>query len=249
VEWSGDHATWQEAASCCTSYDSDSIFTKVLEATRKVESGEAVYERDSFLFDTIEYTWSLLSTLMWVHALEDRLDVVDFGGSLGSSYRQNRKFLAPLERVEWKVVEQSHFVKAGLAEFETSQLRFRGSIAECGEPNLVLLLSVLCYLENPWPVLEEIDRSTARYILLNRTPFHEGNKDIISIQTIRPPIYDASYPCWLFSRPNFEARMAQNGWTMVESWASDIQPDPKCEHRDYLFRRTGPKSSPMEEPA
>ena len=56
-----------------------------------------VYERDSVLFDTIRYSWPLLSDLLRA-ASEDQnhLSVLDFGGSLGSSYYQNRVFLSHL---------------------------------------------------------------------------------------------------------------------------------------------------------
>jgi putative methyltransferase (TIGR04325 family) len=38
---------------------------------------------------------------------------LDFGGSLGSSYFQNKKFLDALRLVEWNVVEQENFVATG----------------------------------------------------------------------------------------------------------------------------------------
>ena len=70
------------------------ILDKVLAATLKVKQGQAVFERDSVLFDEIEYSWPLLAGLMWAAASNGgKLNVLDFGGALGSSYYQNRKFL------------------------------------------------------------------------------------------------------------------------------------------------------------
>ena len=86
--------TWQDATENCTGYDSEGIMEKVLEATLKVKNGEAVYERDSVLFDHIEYSWRLLSGLMWVAAQSNgRLNVLDYSGSLGNSYFENRLVL------------------------------------------------------------------------------------------------------------------------------------------------------------
>ena len=34
----------------------------------KVKKGEAVYERDSMIFDQIEYSWPVLFGLMWAAA-------------------------------------------------------------------------------------------------------------------------------------------------------------------------------------
>lgn len=237
LEWTGDYPSWQQALADSKAYDSDEIFRKTLDATRKVVAGEAAYERDSYLFDHIAYTWSLLSALLLAHAQDGRLDVLDFGGSLGSSYRQNHKFLDRLAHVAWNVVEQAHVVEAGKAEFETERLRFRSSIAECGPVNVALFPSVLCYLEDPWEVLRQASATTARLLFVNRTPFHEGDQDRIRLQIVRPPIYDGSYPCWQFSRGRFEAFLERLGWRRLESWPSDFQPDPGCPHADFLFVR------------
>ncbi len=63
-----------------------------MQATRKVVAGEAVYERDSVVFDHLEYAWPLLACLLQIAAERRSLRVIDFGGSLGSSWRQNRRF-------------------------------------------------------------------------------------------------------------------------------------------------------------
>ena len=59
----------------------------------KVKNGEAVYERDSVLFDEIQYSWGLLAGLEKAALEHDgKLCVLDFGGSLGSTYYQNKQF-------------------------------------------------------------------------------------------------------------------------------------------------------------
>src|SRR5215475_3829712 len=95
--WKGDYSSWEAAKKQAGSYDDGIILEKVEQAALKVRNGEATYERDSVLFDRIEYSWPLLAALMWVAARnKGKLTVADFGGSLGSSYFQNKVFLEGL---------------------------------------------------------------------------------------------------------------------------------------------------------
>ncbi len=59
--WFGNYAIWDEAKKQCTGYDTTSILEKVKQAILKVKNGEAAYERDSVIFDTIEYSEPLLN--------------------------------------------------------------------------------------------------------------------------------------------------------------------------------------------
>ena len=68
LRFEGDFATWEEAKAQCTGYDAKDILAKVLAATLKVKCGEAAFERDSVLFDEVEYAWPMLAGLMWAAA-------------------------------------------------------------------------------------------------------------------------------------------------------------------------------------
>jgi hypothetical protein len=80
--WQGDYHSWNEALSKTTGYDTEIILEKCKNALLKVKNGEAVYERDSVIFDTIQYSWALLCCLQKV-AIENNnnLYIIDFGGS------------------------------------------------------------------------------------------------------------------------------------------------------------------------
>lgn len=58
------------------------------------------------------------------------LKVCDFGGSLESTYYQNKKFLDKITDVSWGVVEQRHFVDAGKKDFEDDRLKFFNTVDE-----------------------------------------------------------------------------------------------------------------------
>jgi putative methyltransferase (TIGR04325 family) len=200
--WFGGYQSWQEVQNECSGYNKNTILEKCKNALLKVKHGEAVYERDSFLFDEIQYSWPLLAGLQKV-ALENNgnLNVLDFGGSLGSTYYQNKDFLN-LKSLQWNIVEQENFVQCGKEFFENNELNFYFNIEECiqkNNPNVLLLSSVLQYLEKPIEWIEKFNQLNIEYIILDRTGFVNSQEDIITKQIVPKEIYDASYPCWFFN--------------------------------------------------
>jgi putative methyltransferase (TIGR04325 family) len=225
VSFDGDFATWEEARANCTGYDAKIILEKVLAATLKVKHGTAAFERDSVLFDEIEYAWPMLAGLMWAAASTGgRLNVLDFGGALGSSYFQNRNFLRTLNDVRWSVIEQPHFVEAGQKHLQDERLRFYKTVEEClaeNQPNVILLSSVLQYLEAPINFIRKLNMIGATYLVIDRTPFTLNGKDRLVVQEVPAAIYSASYPMWIFSLPEFKHLLVED-WSLV---ASNISPE------------------------
>lgn len=210
IYFSGNYADWATASAHASGYDSALILERVKQAMLKVKAGEAVFERDSVLFDEVQHSFPVLAGLLRAAAENgNQLSVLDFGGSLGSSYIQCREFLSVLPSLKWGVVEQEHFVRCGQGVFETGQLRFFYTIAECMQqatPNLALLSSVLQYLPEPCKVIDELMNSGIPYIVIDRTPFADHEVDCITVQHVPPSIYAASYPCRVFSRRSFLAK-------------------------------------------
>jgi putative methyltransferase (TIGR04325 family) len=220
---SGDYHNWDEALAASKGYASEIILEKTKSALLRVKNGEAVYERDSVLFDEIKYSWPVLAGLMWVAAGNGgRLNVLDLGGSLGSTYFQNRKFLQALPEVRWNIIEQAGHVETGKIWFEDDYLRFYAEIADCLEdtqPNVVLLSGILQYLENPHKVFNQIMALSSNHIIIDRTPFWDGPKDRLCVQKVPPSIYAVSYPCWIFSRPQFDAFLNET-WQIITDFSS-----------------------------
>jgi len=217
-----EYADWQAALKHSTGYNSQNILDKVREAALKVKQGGAVYERDSVLFDKIQYSWPLLAGLMWIAAQNNgTLEIMDFGGSLGSSYFQNRKFLQHLNKVRWNIIEQKHYVEVGKRDFESEELKFYYNIESCLQncrPRVILFSGVLQYLEKPYEFLETIKATDIDFILIDRTPFHEGDIDRICVQTVPKEIFEASYPSWIFSMRKFKEFFKSN--TIIEEFDS-----------------------------
>ena len=204
--WFGNYKTWEEAENVSTGYDAIEIIHKVRDSTLKVKNGKAIYERDSVIFDEIQYSWPILAGLMFASTIhEGALKVLDFGGSLGTTYFQNKKFLDKLQDVSWNIVEQKQFVDIGKTDFEDKKLKFYYDIESCMKqesPNVLLISSVLQYIKKPYKLLDKLLKNNFETILIDRTSFSK-TKQKIKLQVVPPKIYKASYPCWFFDELEF----------------------------------------------
>ena len=232
VWFRGNYSSWSEARRDSIGYDAPDILAKVLAATREVMAGRAAYERDSVTFARIEYSFPLLVCLLYAATQTgNRLSVLDVGGSLGSSFRQNRAFLGHLEYLRWSVVEQAHFVRVAKAEIADMVLRFYESIDEClavETPNFVLLSSVIPYLEAPYQLLTTLFTQRFEFVVIDRTPFFsEDLPDRITVEEVAPSIYAGSYPAWFFNLRVFRDFVQTTPYRIVhefdswESWTVD----------------------------
>lgn len=223
--WFGDYVNWQEAEKQCTGYDAINILEKVKASVLKVKNGEAAYERDSVVFDEVYCSEPLLNALKIIAKENNQsLHVLDFGGSLGSSYFQNRNFLNELKELKWSIVEQKHFVDCGKENFETEQLKFYYTIDEAikkGKAQVLLLSSVIQYFEKPYELIEKCLSYGFDYIIIDRTSFINKKKDRVTVQIVPEYIYKASYPAWFFNEQNF-INCFSNKYTIVTSFISEI---------------------------
>ena len=221
VGYAGDYASFAEARACSTGYEAVAIVERTRNALRKVLRGEAAFERDSVTFAKLEPQWPLLALLLRAAAeRQGRLSLLDFGGSLGSTYFLCRDFLRDLPLLEWSVVEQPAHVACGQQEFANAQLKFYSSIKACRQerqPTVLLLSSVLQYLPEPWKFLRESATADFDWIILDRTAFIDAPQDRLTVETVPPRIYPASYPAWFFSRPRLEENLPA-GWKIVSEF-------------------------------
>jgi putative methyltransferase (TIGR04325 family) len=213
IRFTGNYKSWEDALKDSTGYSAPEILEKTRAAVLKVRSGQAEFERDSVAFDRPQYEFPLLAGLLRVAAADGRLSVLDFGGSLGSSYFQSRKFLSIVKDLHWNVVDQPAQVACGQKEFATPQLRFYPSIADClaeQQPNVVLLSNLIQYLPRPYSFLEEITRLKIPCFIVERIPFSCAGRDRLTVQHVPASIYNASYPAWFLSEPAFRGILENN---------------------------------------
>lgn len=241
--FSGDFNSWSEARANARGYDDPVIIAKAIAAAHAVRDGRAAFERDTVLFTEPAAHKPLLTALHHVAARNDgNLHVVDFGGAFGSTWWQHRSWLSECASITWEVVEQPHFVTAGQREFTVGPLAFRAALDECdAEPAsaVILLSSVLPYLEAPHALVMDIARRGYRHVLIDRTGFVSGRRDRLTLQRVPPSIYDASYPCWFFDRTTLLAPLAAS-YRIVAEWPSFDYADISAEFRGLLFERIKP---------
>jgi putative methyltransferase (TIGR04325 family) len=225
IGWLGNFSTWEEAKTQCTGYDDVLILEKVKTSVLKVKNGEAVYERDSVLFDKIEYSNKVLDVFNIIIKENDgELAIIDFGGSLGSCYFQYRNLLSNLKKINWNVVEQKHFVDCGNKYIKDENLVFYYSINEVlaeKNSNVLFLSGVIQYLEKPYEFINKILHYNFEYIIFDRTAFIENEKDRITIQYVPKNIYKASYPAWFLNEQHFLSLFSQD-YNLINEFISEI---------------------------
>jgi putative methyltransferase (TIGR04325 family) len=244
--WHGSYSSWDEAKRHCKGYDSEIILNKVKSALLQVKAGSAVYERDSVLFNEVRYSYPVLSGLMWIAAQnKGNLNILDFGGSLGSTYFQNILFLDSLSSVNWCIVEQPGFVDAGIKYFADKNLHFFYTIEEClksFEIDAVILSSVLQYIEKPFELLDKIKEARIKYLIVDRTPYITGT-DRITIQKVNPQIYKGSYPCWFFNKEKFISAFLPEYKLVLEFDALD-KANIASEFKGFIFQKAELRNNP-----
>lgn len=221
-------------------YDSNGIVNKVKDALLKVKNGNAAFERDSVAFDKYEYTWPVLTGLLWIAAQRSgKLSVLDFGGSLGSTYFQYKKFFLQLD-IQWNIVEQRTFVECGKEYFEDTNLHFFLNAEDCfkaQEIDVVLLSSVLPYLEDPYGLLQKLIDLKPSFMIFDKMPFLIGESpDRLTVQTVHPSIYSASYPSWFFNEQKFLDFLKPN-YELVEEFDGTDKANIPSVFKGLIFQR------------
>jgi len=208
IRFIGTYPAWEDARRASSGYDASDILAQTRAAILQVKNGTAVFERDGLLLPEPEPPLPLLAWLQRI-ALENhgRLHVLDFGGSLGSTYFQCREFLAALDRLRWSVVEQPAHVACGRREFADDRLSFHANLddaLQAEQPDVLLLSCVLAYLPNPAAFLADALARNVRHVILDRTFFHSGPHPRLTVQQVPAWIYPASYPAWFLTETGLQ---------------------------------------------
>lgn len=247
TRFSAPFPSWEAAAAASGGYQAPVILERVRLAALAVQRGEAAFERDSVRYAEAEPPWPYLAALLRAALTgSGHLTVLDFGGSLGSTYHLCRRFLPRSLRLRWSVVEQRPFVECGRREFETDELRFHEAIEDAtrhGSPQVALLSSVLQYLPDPDQVGRGIAGAGPQAILVDRTATHDEPQDVVVVQHVMPSIYPASYPFRVFGRDRLPALFG-DGYRVAARLPDT--PFPSLERRlgaryvGLLLERAGP---------
>jgi putative methyltransferase (TIGR04325 family) len=241
----GHYKNWQLAEKHCRGYENPIILQKVLEATLAVQRGDYAFERDGFLFKKADYDFHLISALFFVSAQKNNcLNVLDFGGSLGSHFFQHKKFISLLDSISWMVVEQKHFVDAGKQHIKEDDLHFFENYSQAihfRRPDILLLGCVLPYLEKPYEWLERFAALNIPYLLIDKHPIIHSENDRLCIQKYRLYGESISYPAWFFSENKFLQQLNQYYEVVYDYLCPDLC-NIKAEFKGYFLKKKDVKT-------
>lgn len=245
--WFDTDLSWNEVVNKFGSYSTQNILEACKSSLLKVKNFEYPYERDSVLFNKIEYSWALVSFLFMVASENDsKLRVIDFGGSLGSSYFQNREIFKFFKEVSWSVVEQEKFAECGSKLFSDDNLFFYRSITHALDNNpskALIMSSVIQYVEDFESLINQIINFNFEWIFIDRTGFsQQDNLKRLTIQKVPKQIYEAVYPCWFFNYKKF-VKLFENKYSIFGEFESfcdkniSVNGNEKIEYRGLILRK------------
>lgn len=231
----GDYETWEAAviAAGVTSSKAD----RVVAAARAVRDGRAAWERDGVTFAAAVPHPPLLAALQ-AAAEGGRLEVVDFGGALGSAWRQHRAWLPAA--AAWRVVEVPALVEAGRREFADVTLSFHATVDEAvaaGKPTVLLCSSVLQYLPDPGVLLATEAARGWGDVILDRTALDPAGRGRICVQHTPAELGGGCMACRLFTREELFAPFARD-YELAADWPVAFDAvDGTADYRGFHFRR------------
>lgn len=210
--FSGPYKNWETADNKSTGYDSDEIFFKTKKSAEIVQRTQKGYERDSLIYYDEDFDDTFLLNIESYKKQKDKtLNILDFGGSLGSLYFKYKKKLK--NNCNWSIIDQKKIVEEGIKNFENKELKFFYSVNDYKnlfKPDIVLISSSLQYLRNYKEVLNDLISLDPKYIIFFKTPFSHKSFDEIYIQKPLKHIYNSTYPSWIFSYDLFINIFEQN---------------------------------------
>ena len=230
-----DYNSWKKALKNSTGYNSNLIFYKTKKSFEKVLAKKAKFERDSVLFYKNEPNNQLIRIIKTLYK-DNKINICDFGGSLGSLYFQNIDYLDQ-NKITWNIVEQKKYVKYASSKLSIKNLNFFLTIDEVFKKkiDLVILSSVLHYLEFPDYLLDKISKKKIENLIISRTPFHD-NQDTIKIQEVPKNIYKASYPVRIFNKRKFIKKMKTRGFK-IKKKINTFEKLDNFNYYGFYFRR------------
>ena len=227
LHYSGDYETWSDAYEECDGYESINILETVSNAINKVIKGEAVWERDGYLFYKPKYVYCLCAAILRC-ALQNEnkgVRILDIGGALGSTYFRNRKYLSDVKNIEYVVAEQDNFADYGHQNLESDILKFIRSTdnwEKSGRFDIILLSGSLQCIEQYEEIVSRINMAKPHYIILDRITV--SKKMRICKEVVPEWIYKSSYPIRIFSEDQIE-KFFGSGYVMIESDDSSVPAD------------------------
>lgn len=222
-KFDGIYDNWEDAKINSVGYNDDLILSKVISANRKCLNDNNLFERDSILFLNPQYSHFINTYLLFILSKSGRanLNVLDFGGALGTTYRQFKHIIKGEIIIKWGIIEQDKLLRIGENEFANDELYFISfdEILKSDKHfDVVIFSGVIEFLEKPFEILNSISLLNVDYVLIDRSSFWQGDEHLLS-NLIAAKQIGGSYPCYIFSEMCFNKEMSIN-WELINTWDS-----------------------------
>jgi putative methyltransferase (TIGR04325 family) len=117
----GPYLSWQDAVTASDGWDAPEIMDKTLDVSLRLRDGDIAFQQDTIVHDRIIYSETILAFIAMIAGRNcGRIDIVDFAGSLGTNFMQNKKILEPFikeAKCSWKIIERKIVVDLGREHF------------------------------------------------------------------------------------------------------------------------------------
>ena len=200
-------------------YEDRELLNQIIDVNLAVKNGLIVQERDGVPLEKFENSISLNFHLLnfLQQSGADNIRIVDFGGGLGTSFRQFVNFTK--FKPNWAIIEQQGLVEAGKEFFTDEYLTFhtgpKGLIAD-----VLVFSAVIDFLEDPFDLVAQlISVLRPRLIVIDRSLFHEGNEDFYVVKKTAKHITGGKlYPVAFFSKQKMESFFHKLGYGISDTW-------------------------------
>ena len=240
IRITGSFKNWNKAILNSGTYNNKEIFINLKKSFLKIINNEACFERDSVTFNYEKLNKPLISLLEKIRKNKKKkfLRILDFGGSFGSTYFQNKKIFHDELKYQWDIIEQIKIVDFANKTLKIKNLNFYKSINHYirnNNPDIVLFSSVLHYLEFPFQIIEKFFKKKIGYFIVLKTPFTKTSSQI-RIQVNPQYIYKANYPIRIFNETLFKS-FFKNKKYQVQNLNWDIQKIDDIKFKSFVFKK------------
>jgi putative methyltransferase (TIGR04325 family) len=239
-DFEGPYPSWEAAASRAGGWNEESIAGD-LDTAIKVRDGLIEFEMDGLAREQIIYSTTVISFLLLALSRQKTtINIIDFGGGLGSNYFQNRKLLRQLSgtSVSWNVVERPICAKSGTEHFQTEELKFFSSLEVAVAklkpiPDALIFTGSLQYLAEPFLLLDQVVNYGIKLVAFDRLLVSPLSDHAAFVQRLN--FSPASFPVWCFSKDAFISWLTGKGFLLVEHFTSNS--DVHFDHCGMIFAK------------
>lgn len=145
-------------------------------------------------------------------AEQERVDILDFGGGLGTGYMVLMKAMPEaMDRVRYTVIEVESIARAGREIFASLDgPEFRSTLPATSPFDIVHAASVLQYIEDWQGLIARIAGYGARFISL--ADIFAGN---FATYVTTQHYYESRIPHWFFNAAQFTAAIEETGYKLL----------------------------------